>query len=81
MVYANLFLVRDVNKHEKLALIVTTISESPFCQVDLELGESENDNILVGLIYVSPHFGKSTLGVGESEYDIDGRPPDGQVPY
>ena len=36
----------------------------------LGLNESENDNILVGLIFVSPRFVKSTLGVGESENNI-----------
>ena len=35
----------------------------------MRLGESENDNILAGLIFVGPHFVKSTLGVGESEND------------
>ena len=34
------------------------------------LNEFENGNILVGLIFVSPHFVKSTLGVNESENNI-----------
>ena len=31
LLYANLFIVRDVNKHENLAMIVSTIRDSPFC--------------------------------------------------
>ena len=30
LLYANLFIVQDVNKHENLAMIVTTMCESPF---------------------------------------------------
>ena len=33
------------------------------------VGYSENVNIVVGLIFTSPHFVKSTLVIGKSQHD------------
>ena len=40
-----------------------------FVKVILEVSYSENVDIVVGLIFTSPHFVKSTLVIGKSQHD------------